>query len=163
MSGKQSTSSTNTAALPRSLQLLLQKQQEYAALQALKEASGELVGRVEKLSEMTNVMADGGEGGYGRRGSGRGASPCTRVWLLLSAFSRWASCQTKTVINVPAVAKVLQNWAYVFSVLGSLDMTRGEEGEPVPQMIRLPHPEAEAAAAEEEAAAAAAAAVQGRQ
>lgn len=65
--------------------------------------------------------------------------------------------------NVPAVAKVLQNWAYVFSVLGSLDMTRGEEGEPVPQMIRLPHPEAEAAAAEEEAAAAAAAAAQGRQ
>ncbi|RSH80912.1 uncharacterized protein EHS24_008340 [Apiotrichum porosum] len=123
MSGKQSTSSTNTAALPRSLQLLLQKQQEYAALQALKEASGDLVGRVEKLSEMTNVMADGGE----------------------------------------AVAKVLQNWAYVFSVLGSLDMTRGEEGEPVPQMIRLPHPEAEAAAAEEEAAAAAAAAAQGRQ
>ena len=31
-------------------------------MQALKEASAQLVERVEKLGEMSNVMADGGEG-----------------------------------------------------------------------------------------------------
>ena len=48
--------------LPPSYQTLLQKQQEHAGLQALKEASGDMVRRVEKLAEMSNVMADGGEG-----------------------------------------------------------------------------------------------------
>lgn len=50
------------ANLPPSLQLLLQKQQEHSGLQALREASGDLVKRVEKLAESTNVMADGGKG-----------------------------------------------------------------------------------------------------
>ncbi|RSH87320.1 hypothetical protein EHS25_003229 [Saitozyma podzolica] len=47
--------------LTPSLQTLLQKQQEHAGLQALREASAELLARVEKLAEMSNVMADGGE------------------------------------------------------------------------------------------------------
>lgn len=41
---------------------LLEKQQEHAGLQALKEASGSLLERVEELAKMGNVMADGGEG-----------------------------------------------------------------------------------------------------
>jgi hypothetical protein len=49
--------------LPPSVQILFQKQQEYAALQALKEASADMVNRVEKLAEMSHIMADGGEGG----------------------------------------------------------------------------------------------------
>lgn len=52
------------ANLPPSLQLLLQKQQEHSGLQALREASGDLVKRVEQLAESTNVMADGGKGAY---------------------------------------------------------------------------------------------------
>jgi hypothetical protein len=52
--------------LTPSLQTLLQKQQEHAGLQALREASAELLARVEKLAEMSNVMADGGEGGSPR-------------------------------------------------------------------------------------------------
>ncbi|WVQ81753.1 hypothetical protein IAT38_003878 [Cryptococcus sp. DSM 104549] len=48
-------------SLPPSLQNLYQKQQEYAGLQALREASGDLVARMEKIAEMTNIMADGGE------------------------------------------------------------------------------------------------------
>ncbi|KAK8864460.1 hypothetical protein IAR55_001709 [Kwoniella newhampshirensis] len=47
--------------LPPSLQILYQKQQEYAGLQALREASADLLGRVEKLAEMSHIMADGGE------------------------------------------------------------------------------------------------------
>jgi hypothetical protein len=54
----------NPQSLPPSLQILLQKQQEHAALQALKEASGSLVERVEKLAAMSNIMADGGESGW---------------------------------------------------------------------------------------------------
>lgn len=42
--------------------MLYQKQQEHAGLQALRQASAQLVERVEKLGEMSNVMADGGEG-----------------------------------------------------------------------------------------------------
>ena len=49
-------------SLPPSLQVLLQKQQEHAGLQALREASAEMLQRVEKLAEMSSVMADGGEG-----------------------------------------------------------------------------------------------------
>lgn len=41
---------------------LLEKQQEHAGLQALKEASGNLLEKVEELAKMGNVMADGGEG-----------------------------------------------------------------------------------------------------
>lgn len=41
---------------------LLEKQQEHAGLQALKEASGNLLEKVEELARMGNVMADGGEG-----------------------------------------------------------------------------------------------------
>ncbi|OCF36784.1 DASH complex subunit DAD2 [Kwoniella heveanensis BCC8398] len=54
-------SSKHPNNLPPSYQVLYQKQQEYAGLQALKEASGDLVQRVEKLAEMSNMMADGGE------------------------------------------------------------------------------------------------------
>jgi hypothetical protein len=43
---------------------LLEKQQEHASLQALKEASGHLLERVEELAKMGNVMADGGEGAF---------------------------------------------------------------------------------------------------
>jgi hypothetical protein len=43
-------------------QILLQKQQEHAALQALRESSAILLQRVEQLAEMSNIMADGGEG-----------------------------------------------------------------------------------------------------
>jgi DASH complex subunit DAD2 len=49
--------------LPPTYTILLQKQQEYAGLQAFKEASNEMLQRIEKLAEMSNVMADGGEGG----------------------------------------------------------------------------------------------------
>jgi len=52
----------SVTSLPPSLQILLQKQQEHAGLEALREASAELLERVEKLAEMSNVMADGGEG-----------------------------------------------------------------------------------------------------
>lgn len=48
--------------LTRGQHILLQKQQEHAGLQALREASAGLLERVEKLAEMSNVMADGGEG-----------------------------------------------------------------------------------------------------
>ncbi|KAK4685348.1 hypothetical protein P7C73_g4799, partial [Tremellales sp. Uapishka_1] len=50
--------------LPPSLQNLYHKQQEHAGLQALREASALLVERVEKLAQMSNIMADGGEGVY---------------------------------------------------------------------------------------------------
>jgi DASH complex subunit DAD2 len=61
--------------LSPSLQILWQKQQEYSGLQALKEASGDMVARVEKLAEMSHIMADGGEGTsrWGERGE-RGES-----------------------------------------------------------------------------------------
>ena len=42
-------------------QTLLIKQQEHAGLTALKEASDQLVERIEKLAGMSNIMADGGE------------------------------------------------------------------------------------------------------
>lgn len=48
--------------LPPIYQTYLQKQQEYAGLQALKEASGEMIHRVEQLAGMSSIMADGGEG-----------------------------------------------------------------------------------------------------
>ena len=51
-------------ALTTSQHVLLQKQQEYAGLQALRESSAEMVQRVEKLGEMSSIMADGGEGEF---------------------------------------------------------------------------------------------------
>jgi len=48
--------------LTTSQHVLLQKQQEYAGLQALRESSADMVARVEKLGEMSSIMADGGEG-----------------------------------------------------------------------------------------------------
>jgi DASH complex subunit DAD2 len=48
--------------LTPSLQTLLAKQQEHAGLQALREASANLVEKVEELAKMGNIMADGGEG-----------------------------------------------------------------------------------------------------
>ena len=50
------------SSLPYSQQVLLAKQREYTGLSELKAASDALVERVEKLAEMGNVMADGGEG-----------------------------------------------------------------------------------------------------
>ena len=41
---------------------LYEKQQEHASLQALKEASGQMLERVEELASMSHVMADGGAG-----------------------------------------------------------------------------------------------------
>lgn len=54
--------SFNIESLTPSQQMLYQKQQEHSGLQALLEASSQLVQRIEKLAEMSNVMADGGEG-----------------------------------------------------------------------------------------------------
>lgn len=50
------------ASLTPSQLMLYHKQQEHAGLQALLEASKVLVERAEHLGEMSNVMADGGEG-----------------------------------------------------------------------------------------------------
>jgi DASH complex subunit DAD2 len=54
--------SIDPTTLPPSHQLLLQKQQEHLGLLELREASAQVVARVEALAEMGNVMADGGEG-----------------------------------------------------------------------------------------------------
>lgn len=43
---------------------LYEKQQEHASLQALKEASGQMLERVEELARMSHVMADGGAGEF---------------------------------------------------------------------------------------------------
>lgn len=51
-------------ALTTSQHVLLQKQQEYAGLQALRESSADMVARVEKLGKMSSIMADGGEGEF---------------------------------------------------------------------------------------------------
>jgi hypothetical protein len=83
----------STAPLPPSLQNLLHKQQEHAGLQALKEASATMLERVEKLAEMSNVMADGGEGGR-------------------ATFRSW-----KHMLICIAVGNVLRNWPHVFSIL----------------------------------------------
>ena len=56
-----STSQAPTNLSP-SYQILFQKQQEHAGLQALRETSANLLEKVEKLAEMSNIMADGGEG-----------------------------------------------------------------------------------------------------
>lgn len=56
-----STSQAPTNLSP-SYQILYQKQQEHAGLQALRETSANLLEKVEKLAEMSNIMADGGEG-----------------------------------------------------------------------------------------------------
>lgn len=56
-----SMSTSNLDLTPTQLRLL-EKQQEYASLQALKEASGLMLDRVEELARMSHVMADGGAG-----------------------------------------------------------------------------------------------------
>ena len=139
------------ANLPASYHVLLQKQQEHAGLQALKEASAEMVQRVEKLAEMSSVMADGGESEYfgGRWGGVRRGA-----WL------------------TSALGQVLQNWPHVFSIInlfgkypqirlalavrlcsehadrpqetptspgGTPQHDEEELAEPVPPLIRLPY------------------------
>lgn len=54
--------SSNTQDLTPTQLRLLEKQQEYASLQALKEASGNMLERIEQVAKMSNVMADGGVG-----------------------------------------------------------------------------------------------------
>lgn len=80
--------------LPPSLLNFYQKQQEYAGLQALREASADLVARAEKLAEMSNIMADGGEG--------------KRFW--------WSMMEDH-YLNCIAIGGVLRNWPHVFSIL----------------------------------------------
>ena len=91
----QTSLSATITSLPPSLQNLLRKQQEYAGLQALREASAELLARVETLAEMSNVMADGGEGAS--------STDVPEGTSLTSSFS--------------AVGAVLRNWPHVFSIL----------------------------------------------
>ena len=57
-----SSSDTPTQQLSPAHYILLQKQQEHAGLEALREASAGMLERVEKLAAMSNIMADGGEG-----------------------------------------------------------------------------------------------------
>ncbi|ORX36583.1 hypothetical protein BD324DRAFT_651073 [Kockovaella imperatae] len=49
------------SSLPPAHQLLLQKQREHLGLLQLRDASKDLLERVEKLAEMNHIMADGGE------------------------------------------------------------------------------------------------------
>ncbi|WWC62038.1 uncharacterized protein I303_104626 [Kwoniella dejecticola CBS 10117] len=97
--------------LPPSLQILYQKQQEYAGLQALREASSELVGRVEKLAEMSNIMADGGEavGGVLRN--------WPHVFSILNLFAQQQADTSQA--NIPEEEQ--------------------EEQEPLPVLVRLPY------------------------
>ena len=55
-------SSVDPKDLSPSQQILLQKQKEHLGLLQLRDASKDLLERVEKLAEMQHVMADGGEG-----------------------------------------------------------------------------------------------------
>ncbi|WWC89261.1 uncharacterized protein L201_004182 [Kwoniella dendrophila CBS 6074] len=98
--------------LPPSLQILYQKQQEYAGLQALREASAELVQRVEKLAEQSNIMADGGEavGGVLRN--------WPHVFSILNLFAQQQ-------------AEALSNQ--------SRQEDEQEEQEPLPVLVRLPY------------------------
>ncbi|WWD03035.1 hypothetical protein V865_001079 [Kwoniella europaea PYCC6329] len=97
--------------LPPSLQILYQKQQEYAGLQALREASAEMVTRVEKLAEMSNIMADGGEavGGVLRN--------WPHVFSILNLFAQQQSERSDT----------------------SIQEDEQEEQEPLPVLVRLPY------------------------
>jgi len=52
----------STPGLTTAQEIFLQKQKEHAGLQALRESSALLLQRVEQLAEMSNIMADGGEG-----------------------------------------------------------------------------------------------------
>jgi hypothetical protein len=90
MSSSQSTSNLSTAH-----QILLQKQQEHAGLQALRESSAALLQRVEQLAEMSNIMADGGEGMFGLLPVSEGDEKAKEL----------------------AVGAVLRNWPHVFSIL----------------------------------------------
>ncbi|KAL7421591.1 DASH complex subunit dad2 [Cryptotrichosporon argae] len=107
MSAKQS---LNPTALPPSLQILHQKQQEYAGLMALKEASAALVARVEALAEQTSTVAEGGEaiGGVLRN--------WPHVFAIMNMFD------TSQASAPPAER-------------GADD----EPPEPIPQLVRLPY------------------------
>jgi hypothetical protein len=54
----------STPGLTTAQEIFLQKQKEHAGLQALRESSALLLQRVEQLAEMSNIMADGGEGEF---------------------------------------------------------------------------------------------------
>jgi DASH complex subunit DAD2 len=54
----------STSGLTTAQEIFLQKQKEHAGLQALRESSALLLQRVEQLAEMSNIMADGGEGEF---------------------------------------------------------------------------------------------------
>jgi len=54
----------STPGLTTAQEIFLQKQKEHAGLQALRESSALLLQRVEQLAEMSNIMADGGEGDF---------------------------------------------------------------------------------------------------
>jgi hypothetical protein len=97
-----STSQAPTNLSP-SYQILFQKQQEHAGLQALRETSANLLEKVEKLAEMSNIMADGGEGEF--RGS------------QLMSPQRQASSSITIEADDTAVGAVLRNWPHVFSIL----------------------------------------------
>lgn len=54
----------STPGLTTAQEIFLQKQKEHAGLQALRESSALLLQRVEQLADMSNIMADGGEGEF---------------------------------------------------------------------------------------------------
>ncbi|ORY21107.1 DASH complex subunit Dad2-domain-containing protein [Naematelia encephala] len=105
--------SLNPQSLPPSLQILLQKQQEHAGLQALKESSAELLQRVEKLAEMSNIMADGGEA------IGAVLKNWPHVFSVLNLFDKPPSPPS--------------------SPSRTTDRLDEEPPEPLPQLVRLPY------------------------
>jgi DASH complex subunit DAD2 len=54
-------SSNDTSHLTATQLRLYEKQQEYASLLALRQASGQMLDRVEELGKMSQIMADGGQ------------------------------------------------------------------------------------------------------
>ncbi|EIW70361.1 DASH complex subunit DAD2 [Tremella mesenterica] len=97
--------------LTSSQQILLQKQQEHAGLQALREASANLLSRVDKLAEMSNTMADGGEA------VGAVLRNWPHVFSILNLFDKPPAGSTSlSTVNV-----------------------QEEDEEPLPQLVRLPY------------------------
>jgi hypothetical protein len=87
---------------------LYEKQQEHASLQALKEASGQMLERVEELARMSHVMADGG---VGECFFGQETIVDIRVSGGVLIRTVWV------MRDVLAVGSVLRNWNQVFSIL----------------------------------------------
>jgi hypothetical protein len=110
MSASQSSANLSTAQ-----QILLQKQKEHAGLQALRESSAALLERVEKLAEMSNVMADGGEGEL----------PSAAI----SVFGAPIHCRNNIWLTKVAVGSVLRNWPHVFSILNMFGMSLSDQSE----------------------------------